>query len=361
MTIHKFIRGITLIEMMIAMLISLFLLGGVVQIFISSKQSYRTGEDSSRLQENGRFATDIMARDIRMAGFLPCRIQDGQIANSIDSADPIYDFFNAAIGADEYGSSSFTGYPAVGSDPGDRVAGADAIRILRGGNESSCVSSHNPASAVIQLCGPSSSFLKGDFLLVCDAEKASLLQMSGPASDPPHSTIVHNTGVAGVSPGNCNKALGKATTAGDCATNTTVQYSMDAQIVKFTSVSYFIGVSSSGDTTSLYRIVLNDAPVELIEDIETMQLLYGEDTTKDGVADRYVTGNNITDANNVVAVRIGLLVKSPNEVSGDNDTRTYSVASTPVAASATAVTHAGDKRLRSVFTSTIKIRNRGIL
>jgi type IV pilus assembly protein PilW len=357
---NKYAHGFTLVELMIAMLISLFLLGGVVQIFVSSKQSYRVNEDASRLQENGRFAMDIMARDIRMSGFLPCRIQPGKVANSVDSASNIYDFFNAAINADEYGASAFTGYPAVGSAAGDRIAGADAIRILRGGSESSCVESHNPASAVIQLCGPSTEFVKGDVLLVCDAEKAALFQMTGPNSAPPHSTIVHNTGVAGVSPGNCNKSLGKPTTTGDCTTNSTAQFGQDAQVVKFTSVGYFIGVSTSGTTTSLYRVILDQAPVELIEDIETMQFLYGEDTTNDGIADRYVTGDNVVDANMIVSVRIGLLVKSSNEVAANTNTKTYNVAGTSVATSG-AVTHPADRRLRNVYTSTIKVRNRGIL
>lgn len=364
MNIKTKFAGFTLVEMMIAMLISLFLLGGVIQIFISSKQSYRTGEDASRLQENGRFAMDIMTRDIRMAGFLPCRIQPGKVANSVDSADEIYDFFTAAIDADDYGSSAFGGYPAVGTAAGNRVAGADAIRILRGGSETTCVASHNPSSAVLHLCGPG-NFEKGDFLLVCDAEKAALFQLSGPSSAPPHNQLVHNTGnliVDGIAqPGNCSKGLGKPTTPGDCLTNTEPVFGPDAQVVKFTSTSYYIGVSTSGTTTSLYRIVLNDAPIELIEDVETMQLLYGEDTDSDGVANRYVTGNSIIDANNVVAIRIGLLVKSPNEVGSDADTTTYNVAGTPVANTATAVTHAGDRRLRNVYTSTIKVRNRGTL
>lgn len=352
-------RGFTLIEMMIAMVISIFLLGGVIQIFLSSKQSYRVGEDASRLQENGRFAMDIMARDIRMAGFLPCRIQDGKVSNAVDSSDEIYDFFNAAINADEYGSSTFSGYPAVGATATDRVAGADAIRILRGGSESSCIASHVVNSATLHLCGSSSEFQQGDILLVCDAEKASIFQMSGPASAGAHTTIVHNTGTG--SPGNCNKKLGKPTTAGDCATNSDAQFAMDAQVVKFSSVAYYIGVSTSGTTTSLYRIILNQAPIELIEDVETMQLLYGEDTNNDDVADQYVKGNSVADANNIVAVRIGLLVKSPNEVASETNTKTYNVAGTPIADTATTPTHSGGKYLRNIYTSTIKIRNRGIL
>ncbi len=64
--------GMTLIEIMIALLIGAFLLGGVLQIFINSKQTYRMQENLSRLQENGRFAMEFLARDIRMAGYWGC-------------------------------------------------------------------------------------------------------------------------------------------------------------------------------------------------------------------------------------------------------------------------------------------------
>ena len=64
--------GISLIEIMIALLIGTFLLGGVLQIFIGGKQTYRMQESLSRLQENGRFALDFIGRDVRMAGYWGC-------------------------------------------------------------------------------------------------------------------------------------------------------------------------------------------------------------------------------------------------------------------------------------------------
>lgn len=64
--------GMTLIEIMIALLIGAFLLGGVLQIFIGSKQTYRMQGNLSRLQENGRFAMEFLSQDIRMAGYWGC-------------------------------------------------------------------------------------------------------------------------------------------------------------------------------------------------------------------------------------------------------------------------------------------------
>lgn len=64
--------GMTLIEIMIALLIGAFLMGGVLQIFVSSRQTNRMQESLSRLQENGRFAMEFISKDIRRAGYWGC-------------------------------------------------------------------------------------------------------------------------------------------------------------------------------------------------------------------------------------------------------------------------------------------------
>src|SRR5665647_885339 len=66
--------GMTLIEIMIALLIGAFLIGGVLEIFINSRQTYRMQENLSRLQENGRFATEFISNSIRMTGYWGCLI-----------------------------------------------------------------------------------------------------------------------------------------------------------------------------------------------------------------------------------------------------------------------------------------------
>lgn len=65
-------EGMTLVEVMIALLIGAFLIAGVIQVFVSTRETYRMQEALSRLQENGRFAMDFLARDIRQADFRLC-------------------------------------------------------------------------------------------------------------------------------------------------------------------------------------------------------------------------------------------------------------------------------------------------
>lgn len=64
-------RGLTLVEMMVALVLGLILAAGMIQLFIGTKQTYRFYDALSRIQENGRFALDSMANDIRMADQRP--------------------------------------------------------------------------------------------------------------------------------------------------------------------------------------------------------------------------------------------------------------------------------------------------
>lgn len=77
-------KGLTLIEIMVAITISLALLAGVIQIVIGNKATYRTLDSLSRLQENGRAATEILLRDIRMAGFPRTDFQAGSAITGCD-------------------------------------------------------------------------------------------------------------------------------------------------------------------------------------------------------------------------------------------------------------------------------------
>jgi len=66
------IAGFTLIEMMIAVTISLILMAGVLSIFISSKRTYVLQDELSKLQENARFIFDDITYSLRMSGYFGC-------------------------------------------------------------------------------------------------------------------------------------------------------------------------------------------------------------------------------------------------------------------------------------------------
>ena len=66
---HSQQRGLTLIELMVALIISLLILAGLFTVYQSNQRGNRLNDGLTRTQENGRFAIDFLTRDIRQAAF----------------------------------------------------------------------------------------------------------------------------------------------------------------------------------------------------------------------------------------------------------------------------------------------------
>jgi type IV pilus assembly protein PilW len=62
-------RGMSLVELMVAMTIGLVITVVIANLFLGTKQTYRTQDDLSRMQENLRFAFQVMGRVTRQAGY----------------------------------------------------------------------------------------------------------------------------------------------------------------------------------------------------------------------------------------------------------------------------------------------------
>lgn len=62
-------QGFTIVEILIAITLSMILIAGVIQIYLSSKTSFQVQSQLSRLQENQRITVDFLQRDIIQAGF----------------------------------------------------------------------------------------------------------------------------------------------------------------------------------------------------------------------------------------------------------------------------------------------------
>jgi type IV pilus assembly protein PilW len=71
-TVKKPASGFSLIEIMIALAVSLILLAGVFTIMSSSKKTYALQAELAKLQENARFAMEEIAYGVRMAGYAGC-------------------------------------------------------------------------------------------------------------------------------------------------------------------------------------------------------------------------------------------------------------------------------------------------
>ena len=64
--------GVSLVEVMVALTMGLFVVGGAAAIYLANRNSFATVENVARVEENARFAAELLARDIREAGNSPC-------------------------------------------------------------------------------------------------------------------------------------------------------------------------------------------------------------------------------------------------------------------------------------------------
>ncbi|WP_054341852.1 PilW family protein [Neptunomonas antarctica] len=69
---HRYKRGqggFSLIELMIALVLGLIIVGAVINAFLAMSQTYKVQDALSRAQESGRFALELVSQELRMAGF----------------------------------------------------------------------------------------------------------------------------------------------------------------------------------------------------------------------------------------------------------------------------------------------------
>jgi type IV pilus assembly protein PilW len=135
--------------------------------------------------------------------------------------------------------------------------------------------------------------------------------------------------------------------------------------MKLAGTIYYIGKRDNTSTNppALFRRQLGSTGVagnaeELVEGVEDMQILYGENTNNDASnsADRFVPADQVSDWDNVVSVRVSLLVQSiEDNLVPDGQAYTFN----GVVYDGTGGNGAlpADGRLRRVFTATINLRN----
>ncbi|MDD2761111.1 MAG: PilW family protein [Methylomonas sp.] len=342
---NRWQAGLTLVEIMIALLIGAFLLGGVLQVFVNSKQTYRMQENLSRLQESGRFAMELISNDLRMAGYVGCASL-GAVKLTID-ADPKADEDKGSNTnpklTDFSNSTAITGDDNVAADwnasacSGSCVADTDAVTVQYAGTCGGyLIGNMGTDNANIQIPENNSCGVKAnDTLLISDCSAADIFIATNASKGEKKQTIAHAANQ------NTSPKLSKV-------------YGTDAELYVLKSYSYFIRTGASGrpalwrlDNTKAAAVGTN--PVELVEDVENLQILYGEDTDADGAANYYVTADDIDTIANVISLRVQVLVATPDD----------NLAKSPIKYVYNGETLTpDDRRLRRVFTATLAVRNR---
>jgi type IV pilus assembly protein PilW len=271
------IFGFTIIEMMVSLLLGIMVSLAVVQLYMTNSQTYLANQDLARLQENGRYALYRLSTELRMTGYMGCIKSDpskvttmttgpNTVSSNNTIANQLKNNFEQPIQGEEA-----SGYNS-----------SDEITLSHGVSDSvfsvSAVSGTTyTATGISTLISPAPN----NILMISDCEKAIVF-------------VPNSSGVNTIT-----------------ANSITGTFQPGAEIMKATSTRFFIANVSGVPT--LAQQVNGGAEEDLVDNIESMQILYGEDTDSaaDEIANSYRRASQITDWGRVVAVRITLTLVTP--------------------------------------------------
>lgn len=332
-------RGFTMVELMVALLLGLVLIGGVINVFLTSGQTLRVNQNLSRVHENARFGIEMFSREIREAGMVPCgsTLSANVLRGSGGSVPWWASTYDGMVRGFDDGQNS-TAIKGFGASTADRVGGTDALLILRPSSDEADLrrlASHDPAENSFTDASVISTAVKSRYdsrpALVCDGKSAALLQIG--AASVSLGEYDYGTGTY-----NCSMNLGSADAA--CATTTPRTFDAGAQLTRWDPAFWYVGHNSRG-TKSLYRMgiklnsstgaVENDVQ-EMVPDVENMEIDYltrNRDNDNvlatDWVAASAFTGGWTSTTAEVVAARVKLTLRSTEAVGEGNVplTRTF--------------------------------------
>lgn len=287
--------GLTLVEMMVALVITTVLLGGVTQIFISSKQSHKLTDSLGFMQESGRMAINLITHDLRRAGYFGGNADITTLADgSLAPVTPASGTYNLCA----------TGTTTWALMLTHRVFGLNDVA-----SSYACI----PTSG-------STKYLRGDVLVArySNAQTTTAAELAAGAG-----ALFLRTSLSSgrIFPGAAEAAAANQVSGIAVAVNPLV------------ANAYYIGTGSdtcNGDAIpSLYQVSLSATGTpqvqEIVSGIEDIQVQYGLDTdaVADGVANQYLNASDILAAdfaywnwqgkpatNTIVSTRVWLVSRS---------------------------------------------------
>jgi type IV pilus assembly protein PilW len=317
---HKNQSGFSVVELMVAMLLSMTLGIAVVSVFVNNSHSFNQDENLSRMQDDARFALREIAFDISMAGnygvlHIPANV----------TPDP-----NLAIGID-CGPAGEVNWMYRTID----AATTESLSIT-------AVDNATAASAVAEhSCITGGELREGTDVVsikrVAGAEAGALNNGS---------VYMRTNGTVGLmfrAPFPAAPAVPIAAPSSDWEFRPSIYY-----------VRQFANNPGDGIPTLCRKVLRGVGPTMTTEclatGIENLQIEYGIDTSEDGHPNMYTTNPTLTEIQDVVSARIFLLARTTEIDTRYTNDKTYSISNAADYAP-------GDSFHRRVFSTSVSIQN----
>ncbi len=321
--------GLSLIEMMVSMTLGLIVLSGVLVVFVNSSSARNEVERTTRQIENGRYASEILSEDLRLAGFY------GQLDPTTVATPGALPADPCSITVADWGA--WIPVHIQGYDAASFTSTNCALTNYKTGTDVLVIRRARTCSANSTTCTPdvtaNSLYLQ---VSLCPSQVTKYVLDKYPSS---------------------------GTAPFDMQTKTCDSATLANKREYYVHIYYIATDNGRGDnvpTLKRLELVGGTTPswttVPLVEGIENMQFLYGVDTNNDGVPDEYVA-NPTTLARwmNVVTTQFFILARNIDTTPNYTDSKTYTLGK-DASGSAITVTGSGAYR-RHVYSGLVRIMN----
>ena len=356
-------RGFSIIELMIAVTLALIVTAGVMAAFLGSRSSFMSTSGTAAVSDNGRFALDFLQSAVRGAGYMACNTTHSQLSLLNAGPSAVYYNYGQPLGGYEARNTVSNPYtlaaPPVTPDastgdwlassgpawPGGGLDAALSNKVIKNSDVLvvySTLRTNQPPAVVTNITNGASNFqvlntynlANNQIAVIADCAKSMVFQIS---------SVVGTT-----------VSFATSGTPGNTASSFPVSFQVGAQVTPVDTTVYYIGKGADGDG-ALFSYDLNATSTftasELVSDIESMQVLYGVDTTGTQTVAEYMPAQSVVDFNSVMSVKIAVLAASqPGAVPKPTVAQTYTLLGNTVTAPI-------DTRSRQVFEITVSTRN----
>ena len=341
---------------MLALGLGVLVAAGAARLFADSQRSYTLLHGQTRMQESARQAVDFIARSVRSAGYLGCRSSSGAVRNTLNGAwDDMFEI-NVSVPVEAFDGRDARGSPdswtpsLPASLPAShsaslpplprRAAGASRNALVRGrGIDVGAVSPLTDVLVLRRVAAPGARIAAmaapdgfpmveddgelgidaDDFAVISDCRQAALFRVNRIERGDGVATLVRTAGG-----GLFDNAAGASLSAMDTPYGGALDPEGAAVFGVVTEI-YFIargtGRNNVGSVpASLWRKTTTDAPVELIQGVEDLQVRLGLDGNGDRAVDRYALAVEVA-GQDVRSIDVRVTANSVDAVDGTEPIR----------------------------------------
>lgn len=369
----------TLVELMVALLLGSLVILAVTQLYLSSAQTNRLNNEQALINSKSLYALETLERNIREAGFASCSpdylignwVNHSGLSTLLHNGGGVrgYEHSNTAPGT----SYTLPGTRAFSSSPPSPIptttlAGSDILTLQFRSSQQVTIANTGGG-------GGSGGGGGGNQVEVCSAgvvQAGTNIQITENITVPQGSIVFFEkacqggdvfikTNQAGQGQGAGNNTFTKggndnhnsAGPAGFCNS-----YS-PGEIVTLSTIAQriFYVATGSGGEPALFMQTFNNsntaiATEEIISGVEAMQITYGlHSAGSTRVVGSYVTADAVTNWQQVISIRVGLLFRSADNVLPEASSQNWLV-------NGTTIQSPSDRRARVVLTATTAIRSK---